>query len=73
MLPRIRVHRVRAQYLPAAILEQPLLVFSVAREMPNVGRFQGDTSSVLVRISKIHISGIRMADPDARILEVMVC
>jgi hypothetical protein len=37
---------VRAQYQPAAILEQPLLVFSVSREMPNVGRFQGQTCSV---------------------------
>ncbi len=39
-------HRVRAQYQPAAILEQPLLVSSVSREVPNARRFQGQTCSV---------------------------
>ena len=46
MLPRINFHRVRAQYQPAAILEQPLLVSSVSREVPNARRFQGQTCSV---------------------------
>ena len=39
-------HRVRAQYQSAARLEQPVLVSSVSREMPNGGRFQGQTCSV---------------------------
>ena len=46
MLERINLHRVRAQYQPAAILEQPLLVSSVSREVPNARRFQGQTCSV---------------------------
>ena len=46
MLERIHFHRVRAQYQPAAILEQPLLVSSVSREVPNARRFQGQTCSV---------------------------
>jgi hypothetical protein len=52
MLTRINLHRVRAQYQPAAILEQPLLVFSISREMPNGGRFQGQTCSVSCEDSK---------------------
>ena len=46
MLERIHFHRVRAQYQPAARLVQPLLVFSVSWEMPNVGRIQGQTCCV---------------------------
>ena len=46
MLSRINLHHVRAQYQPAAILEQPLLVSSVSREVPNARRFQGQTCSV---------------------------
>jgi hypothetical protein len=45
MVPRIHFHCVRTQYQPAAILEQPLLVFSVSREMPDGGQFQGQTCS----------------------------
>jgi hypothetical protein len=50
MLPRIHFHRVRAQYQLAAILERPLLVFGVQRRRV----------VILLRISKIHISSIRM-------------
>jgi hypothetical protein len=46
MLSRINLHRVRAQYQPAARLERPLLVSSVWREVPNARRFQGQTCSV---------------------------
>jgi hypothetical protein len=50
--PRISFHRVRAQYQPAAILEQPLLVPSVSRDVPNARRFQGQTCSVSCENSK---------------------
>ena len=52
MLERINFHRVRAQYPPAARLEQPLLVSSVSRELPNARRFQGQTCSVSCEDSK---------------------
>jgi len=52
MLPRIHFHRVRAQYQPAAILEQLLLVSSVWRDLPNARRFQGQTCSVSCEDSK---------------------
>ena len=46
MLSRINLRRVRAQYQPAVRLERPLLVFSVSWEVPNGGRFQGQTCSI---------------------------
>jgi hypothetical protein len=49
------LHRVRAQYQPAAILEQPLIVSSVSREVPNVGRFQGQTCRVSCEDFNIYI------------------
>ena len=52
MLPRIHFHRVRAEYQPAARLEQPLLVSSVWRDLPNARRFQGQTCSVSCEDSK---------------------
>jgi hypothetical protein len=52
MLERIHLHRVRAQYPPAVRLEQPLLVSSVSREVPNARRFQGQTCGVSCEDSK---------------------
>jgi hypothetical protein len=60
ILGRIHFRRVRAKYRPAAILEQPVLVFSVWREMPNVGRFQGQTCSVSCEDFKNSLSDVRM-------------
>jgi hypothetical protein len=69
MLPRINLHRVRAQYQPAVRLEQPLLVFSVSREMPNVGRFQGQTCSVSCEAFK-YIYMVSGSGPIDRDLEI---
>ena len=52
MLPRISFHRVRAEYQPAARLEQLLLVSSVWRDLPNARRFQGQTGGVSCEDSK---------------------
>jgi hypothetical protein len=70
MLPRINFHRVRAQYQPAARLEQPLLVSSVSREVPNARRFQGQTCSVSCENSKKCIYMVSGSGPIKSVLEI---
>ena len=70
MLERINFHRVRAQYPPAARLEQPLLVSSVSRELPNARRFQGQTCSVSCEDFKIYIYLVSGSGPIKSVLEI---
>jgi hypothetical protein len=64
MVSRINLHRVRAQYQPAVRLERPLvLVFRVSREVPNGGRFQGQTCSVSCEDFKIYIHLVSGSGP----------
>jgi hypothetical protein len=70
MLSRINFHRVRAQYQPAARLERPLLVFSVSREVPNGGRFQGQTCSVSCEDFKKYIHLVSGLGPIKSVLEI---